>query len=83
MESFTPLSALIGGAIIGLAAVMLLLFNGRIAGVSGILGGLLNPKATETPWRAAFLIGMILGAFIVSSLALGPRKSASRIPGPC
>ena len=74
MESFTPLSALIGGAIIGLAAVMLLLFNGRIAGISGILGGLLTAKTAETPWRAAFLIGMILGAFIVSALGFGPAE---------
>lgn len=74
MENFTPFSALIGGAIIGLAAVTLLLFNGRIAGISGILGGLLNPKTGEAPWRAAFLIGLVLGAFIVSALGYGPKE---------
>ena len=64
MESFTPVSALIGGAVIGLAATLLLLLNGRIAGVSGILQGLLPPAKGDADWRLAFLIGLPVGAFL-------------------
>ena len=64
MENFTPLSGLFGGLLIGLAAVLLLLLNGRISGISGIVGGLLvpTPKASEVGWRAAFVAGLLLGA---------------------
>lgn len=55
---FTPWSALAGGLLVGLAASALLLFNGRIAGISGILGGLLRPVAGDTGWRLAFLAGL-------------------------
>jgi len=65
--SFTPLSALIGGLIIGLAAALFVLLNGRIAGISGILGGLLKPQAGDTAWRAAFVLGLI-GAPLVYGL---------------
>jgi uncharacterized protein len=58
-SSFTPVTALIGGVTIGAAAAMLLLLNGRIAGISGIVGGLLQPRPGEISWRAAFLIGLI------------------------
>lgn len=57
---FSPLPALAGGALIGLAASALLLFNGRIAGISGIFGGLLRPEKGETLWRAAFVLGLFL-----------------------
>lgn len=58
--------AAIGGGMIGLAAALMVLFNGRIAGVSGVIGGLvLDRKAAERPWRAAFLGGLMLGALIV------------------
>jgi hypothetical protein len=56
---FTPLSALIGGFLIGVAAAALVLVSGRIAGVSGIIGGLLQLKAGDTGWRAAFLAGLV------------------------
>ncbi len=56
---FTPLSALIGGVLIGAAAAALVLVSGRIAGVSGILGGLLQFKSGDTAWRAAFVAGLI------------------------
>lgn len=62
IENFTPVSALVGGALIGVAAVMLLLLNGRIAGVSGIAGRLLQPKAGDIAWRVAFLLGLMIGA---------------------
>ncbi|MGB8599089.1 MAG: YeeE/YedE family protein [Burkholderiales bacterium] len=62
MENFTPINALIGGALIGLSATLLLLFNGRIAGISGIFNGLINPPQTDKAWRGLFLAGLILGA---------------------
>ena len=62
--NITPWSALAGGVLIGLAAGALLLFNGRIAGVSGILGGLLHPAHGETGWRLAFLAGLALSPIL-------------------
>jgi uncharacterized protein len=59
MENFTPASALIGGVLIGAAAALLLVLNGRIAGISGILGGLLQSTPGEARWRLAFLAGML------------------------
>ena len=56
---FTPWAALAGGMLIGLAAALLILFNGRIAGISGILGGLLRPRSGDLGWRIAFLAGLI------------------------
>lgn len=56
---FTPLSALIGGVLIGVAVAVLVLVSGRIAGVSGIVGGLLTFRAGDTVWRAAFVTGLI------------------------
>lgn len=57
--NFTPLTALLGGMLIGVAAAAFLLLNGRIAGISGILGGMLRPKAGDLAWRAAFIAGLI------------------------
>ena len=57
--NFTPWSSLAGGLLIGLATAMLLLLNGRIAGISGILGGLLRPAAGNTAWRVAFILGLV------------------------
>lgn len=59
---FTPLPALLGGALIGLAATMLLWLIGRIAGVSGIVHGAIARPLSERGWRAAFVIGLVLGA---------------------
>ncbi|WP_201865059.1 YeeE/YedE family protein [Microvirga soli] len=64
MENFTPASALIGGVLIGAAAALLLVLNGRIAGISGILGGLLLPTSGEARWRLAFLAGMLAAPFL-------------------
>ncbi len=57
--NFTPSASLAGGALIGLAAALFLLFNGRIAGISGILGGLLQWPKGDIAWRLAFLLGLI------------------------
>ncbi|BDA84604.1 membrane protein [Aureimonas sp. SA4125] len=62
MDNFTPLPALGGGLLIGLSAALLLLANGRIAGISGILDGALRPKAGEFGWRMAFLAGLLAAA---------------------
>ncbi|MCC1496032.1 YeeE/YedE family protein [Alcanivorax sp. 1008] len=59
-NAFTPWASLAGGALIGVAAAMFLLVNGRIAGISGILGGLLVPKSGDIAWRVAFLAGMLI-----------------------
>lgn len=56
---FTPWASLLGGALIGLASVALTLLNGRIAGISGILGGLLKPVRGDVIWRAAFVLGLL------------------------
>ncbi len=64
MESFTPVSALVGGALIGAAASWLLLMNGRIAGVSGIAGGLIRATAGDRAWRLAFLVGLAVGVLV-------------------
>lgn len=60
-NAFTPLSALAGGALIGLATALLLLLNGRIAGISGIVGGLFARGTGETSWRLAFVVGLLAG----------------------
>ncbi len=61
MEHFTPLTATLGGILIGLSVAALWLFNGRVAGISGILGGLVPAPAGEWPWRLAFLVGLPIG----------------------
>lgn len=63
-QNFTPWSALAGGAIIGLAAALLVLFNGRIAGISGIIGGLIRPKTGDINWRSAFMLGLIAAPIV-------------------
>ncbi|MBI1180759.1 MAG: YeeE/YedE family protein [Alphaproteobacteria bacterium] len=61
MVNFTPIPAFVGGLLIGLSSILLLGLNGRIAGVSGILGGLLPPADSDTTWRLAFILGLVLG----------------------
>ncbi len=68
MENFTPISALIGGGLIGLASGLYFLLNGRIAGISGILGGLLSPgkeRSSVLFERLAFIIGLVAGPLIM------------------
>lgn len=69
---FTPLNSLLGGVLIGLAASMLILFNGRIAGISGILGGLLTAKGNDTNWRLAFLSGLIVAPLLYGAVHVLP-----------
>ena len=76
MQTFTPYTALIGGALIGLAAVALLWFNGRIAGISGIVNGLLTRESGDIAWRWWFVIGLIVGAgsyVWISTMPFEPR----------
>lgn len=61
---FTPWTSLAGGLLIGTAAAMFLLLNGRIAGISGILGGLLRPRVGDIGWRVAFLAGLVLAPLL-------------------
>ena len=67
-NSFTPWASLAGGVIIGIAAALFVLFNGRIAGISGVLGGLLKPVRGDISWRAAFIAGL-LGAPLLYALS--------------
>lgn len=60
MTDFTPLQSLLGGALIGLSAVLLMAFHGRIAGITGIISGVIPPLAADWQWRAAFLAGSAL-----------------------
>ncbi|MFS8109134.1 YeeE/YedE family protein [Serratia marcescens] len=71
-QHFTPYSALAGGAIIGAAVALLLLFNGRIAGISGITGGLLSAGGRERGWRAAFLGGLLISPWLYAAAAALP-----------
>jgi uncharacterized protein len=66
---FTPWSSLSGGIILGVASALFILINGRVLGISGILGGLLPPKAGDTFWRLAFLAGMFASPWVFNILA--------------
>lgn len=65
MDEFTPVSALVGGGVIGLASVVLMLFIGRVAGIAGIVGGLFGSAGSGIGWRLAFIAGLIAGPFLV------------------
>jgi uncharacterized membrane protein YedE/YeeE len=71
MANFTPVSAAIGGALIGLSAVLLMLSTGRIAGISGIFSGLLNVRGEDKGWRLAFLAGLILAPIVAGLIGYG------------
>jgi uncharacterized protein len=71
-NAFTPWPALIGGLLIGLAAAMFALLNGRIAGISGILGGLLKPARGDIQWRVAFIGGLIAAPWVYGLFATLP-----------
>ena len=72
MENFTPISAIAGGGLIGLSAALLLAINGRLAGISGILAGLLPPARSDRSWRLFFIVGLIGGTGIWLAASDGP-----------
>ena len=74
LESFSILSPLLGGALIGLAASALLLLEGRVAGISGIVGGLLSPKAGDLSWRVTFMLGLLSAGLVAGAAAPGPVR---------
>ena len=78
-NQFTPWSSLAGGIMIGAAAAMLILVNGRIAGVAGIIGGLLRPATGDMAWRLAFIIGLLVApaAFLLFAEPAPPTIAAS------
>jgi uncharacterized membrane protein YedE/YeeE len=79
--AFSPWPALAGGALIGLAATLLALANGRIAGVSGILGGLLGRWPPDAAWRVAFLTGLVAAPLVYTAYAALPEMViAARYP---
>jgi uncharacterized membrane protein YedE/YeeE len=71
--NFTPWASLAGGLLIGLATTVLLLFNGKIAGISGIAGGLFRPVKGDIKWRIAFILGLVLAPLAFSLLAPLPQ----------
>lgn len=82
MENFTPISAAIGGALIGLSATLLLLLSGHIAGISGIITGTLLRTRGETLWRLMFIAGLFLGAGAIvwtMPLPFTPRSGFSPV----
>jgi len=85
MDSFTPLTALVGGGMIGLASALLWIGNGRIAGISGIFGQLLPPAKTVL-WRVIFLAAMIGAAFaaakLLPELGVGGNVEAQMVGNP-
>ncbi|CAA0087188.1 Uncharacterised protein [Zhongshania aliphaticivorans] len=80
--AFTPFTAIIGGALIGLSAVMLMWSVGRIAGISGIVAGAMFEGGNERSWRLVFLLGLLVGAFLAALFtgALIDVKSVASTP---
>jgi uncharacterized membrane protein YedE/YeeE len=77
--NFSPWSAIFGGVLLGVASALFILANGRILGISGILGGLLPPKSGDTGWRLAFLAGMFVAPWVFLLLAPADLVSVPRI----
>ncbi len=75
---FTPWASLAGGVLIGIAAAMLVLLNGRVAGISGILGGVLVPRRADIAWRVAFVAGLLAApwVYLLFAPAVAPRIDA-------
>jgi uncharacterized membrane protein YedE/YeeE len=78
MANFTPISAAIGGALIGLAAVLLMMLNGRVAGITGVFAGLIELAGTDRAWRATFIAGLI--AAPLSAVLLGLTLPLPQMP---
>ena len=79
MTNFTPVSAAIGGGLIGVSSVLLMLLTGRIAGISGIFGGLLDFRSEDKDWRIAFIAGLILAPLIAG--LIGFAMPSPKLPG--
>jgi uncharacterized membrane protein YedE/YeeE len=77
---FTPWASLAGGILIGLATALLLLANGRVAGISGILGGLLRPARGDIAWRVAFIAGLFLAPIVWLALRAMPPAQIDHSP---
>lgn len=65
MTEFTPVLSTLGGVLIGLSAALIMLFHGRIAGISGIFGGVLRRRSGDTRWRLAFVLGLLTGGLVL------------------
>jgi uncharacterized membrane protein YedE/YeeE len=79
---FTPWLSLAGGIILGLSSVMLMLFNGRILGISSIVGGLLSPSRHQSTWRLTFLLGLFCAPWLMRWLPLQPILTEPHIAAP-
>ena len=77
---FTPWASLSGGILIGLATALLLLANGRVAGVSGILGGLLRPARGDVAWRVAFVLGLFVAPIVWLAMRAMPPAQIDHSP---
>lgn len=71
MASFTPIASTLGGVLLGLGAGLLMLLNGRIAGVSGVLGGAIVRRGADRDWRIAFVLGLLVGGVLLALVAPG------------
>ena len=78
-EHFTPWASLSGGLMLGVASALFILLNGRILGISGILGGLMPPKVGDTWWRVAFLLGLFAAPWVFHTLVPQGFASTPRI----
>jgi uncharacterized protein len=78
--NFTPWTSLAGGALIGMAAALFILFNGRIAGISGILGGLLKPSRGDMLWRLAFIGGIVAAPLVYGIATALPEATVDADP---
>ena len=76
---FTPLASLTGGIILGIGSAIFILVNGRILGISGILGGLLPPKVGDTTWRLAFMLGLFAAPSVFHAVVPAEYITAPRI----
>ena len=79
MNNFTPISAAVGGALIGLSAALLMMLNGRIAGITGVFAGLIDPTSSDRAWRATFIAGLV--AAPLSAVLFGLALPLPQMPG--
>lgn len=75
-----PWESLAGGMLLGLSATLLMLINGKVAGISGVCTGILLPKNREFPWRIGFAIGMVIGGYVMYQFANFPVPEAFAMP---